>query len=173
MSERLAASNNPNFVLLSYDLAKLSVTNVFVIPKHFFVPEIIEKRKPLAATARRAGWIGCNILLNQIPDSGKIYVVRNSLPETKDSILTQWQKTLFLRDEPIDARGWLIDVMKCVDSIGKKEFELNEVYAFESQLSALYPENRHVKQKIRQQLQVLRDRGYLDFTSRGCYRLHD
>jgi type II restriction enzyme len=28
-----------------------------------------------------------------------------------------------------------------------------------------------VKQKIRQQLQVLRDHGYLDFVSRGYYRL--
>jgi len=28
------------------------------------VPEIIERRKPLAITARRAGWIGCNILGN-------------------------------------------------------------------------------------------------------------
>ena len=45
------------------------------------------------------------------------------------------------------------------------------LYAFEAQLSQLYPKNRHVKQKIRQQLQVLRDRGYLDFVSRGYYRL--
>jgi type II restriction enzyme len=30
-----------------------------------------------------------------------------------------------------------------------------------------------VKPKIRQQLQFLRDRGYLDFVSRGYYRVHD
>jgi hypothetical protein len=45
------------------------------------------------------------------------------------------------------------------------------VYAFEGALSNLYPNNRHVQQKIRQQLQVLRDRGYLEFLSRGRYRL--
>jgi len=50
-------------LLLNYDLARLAVSNVFVVPKHFFVREIIEERKPLAPTARRAGWIGCNILL--------------------------------------------------------------------------------------------------------------
>jgi len=61
--------------------------------------------------------------------------------------------------------------MKCVDSIGKHEFQLEDVYAHEDALSQLYPNNRHVKQKIRQQLQVLRDRGYLDFLGRGCYRL--
>jgi type II restriction enzyme len=32
---RLAASNNPSLFLLNYDLKQLSVTNLFVIPKHF------------------------------------------------------------------------------------------------------------------------------------------
>jgi type II restriction enzyme len=89
MCERLASSNNPNLLLLNYDLARFSLTNVFIVPKHFFVRELIEKRKPLAATARRAGWIGCNILLNQIPSSGKILFVRNGQIQTKDSVLTQ------------------------------------------------------------------------------------
>lgn len=82
-----------------------------------------------------------------------------------------WQKTLFLRDERAETRGWLIEVMKCVEQIGKKEFDLDDVYAFEAQLGNLYPSNRHVRHKIRQQLQKLRDRGYLDFVSRGYYRL--
>jgi type II restriction enzyme len=109
--------------------------------------------------------------LSRIPSSGKIYFVRDGLPLPKDSVLAQWKHTLFLREENVEARGWLIEVMKCVESIGKKEFELDDVYAFETQLSGIYPNNRHVKKKIRQQLQVLRDRGYLDFVSRGYYRL--
>jgi type II restriction enzyme len=171
MCDRLAASNNPNLFLLNYDLQRFAVASLFVVPKQFFVREIIEERKPLAATARRAGWIGCNILLNQIPASGKIFIVRNGLPQPKELVLAQWKKTLFLRDEGVEARGWLIEVMKCVELIGKPEFELNDVYAFEDRLSQLYPNNRHVKQKIRQQLQMLRDHGYLDFVSRGSYRL--
>ena len=171
MTERLAANNNPNLLLLNYNFTQLSVVNAFVVPKHFFVQEIIEKRKPLATTARRAGWIGCNILLKDIPPSGKIFFVRDGVPLPKDDVLAQWQRTLFLREEESEARGWLIEVMKCVESIGRQEFNLNDMYAFEAQLSQLYPNNRHVKQKIRQQLQVLRDRGYLDFVSRGYYRL--
>ena len=61
--------------------------------------------------------------------------------------------------------------MNCVDQIGKKEFDIDDVYAFEQQLGYLYPNNKHVKHKIRQQLQKLRDRGYLEFMSRGNYRL--
>lgn len=71
--QRLAASNNPNLLLLNYDLKSLAVVNLFIVPKHFFVEDIIEERRPLAATARRAGWIGSRILLNRVPESGKIH----------------------------------------------------------------------------------------------------
>ncbi len=169
--ERLAASNNPNLFLLNYDFRQRSVTNLFVVPKHFFVREIIEERKPLASTARRAGWVGSNILLNQIPQSGKIFIVRAGQLEPKDRVLANWNRTLFLRDEGQEARGWLIEVMKCVDAIGQREFQIDDIYAFEQQLGRLYPSNQNIRPKIRQQLQFLRDRGYLDFVSRGNYRL--
>lgn len=168
---RLAADNNPNLFLMNYSLKEKSVTDLLIVPKHFFVREIIQERKPLAATARRAGWIGSNILLNQIPASGKIHIVRNGVPQQKKAVLAEWQKTLFLRSESLEARGWLIEVMKCVEALGKQEFSLDDVYAFEQHLSGIYPGNQNVKPKIRQQLQYLRDRGYLDFVSRGYYRL--
>jgi type II restriction enzyme len=170
MCERLAAQNNPNLLLLNYTPSS-GVNNLFVVPKHFFVNEIIEQRKPLKETARRAGWVGCNILLSQIPEVGKIYIVRNSLIVERKSVLEQWQKTIFLRDQSVASRGWLLNVLKCVEAIKAKEFTLDEVYAFESRLSGLYPMNQHVRQKIRQQLQVLRDRGYLEFLGRGRYRM--
>ncbi len=171
MCSRLESLNNPNLLLLNYDLQNLAVTNLFIVPKHFFVRKIIEERPPLAATARRAGWIGCNILLGQIPAAGRIFVIRNGAVQSKEAILEKWQKTLFLRTETEEARGWLLDVMNCVEKIGKIDFQIDDVYAYENYLSKLYPNNRHVKQKIRQQLQVLRDQGYLDFKARGFYRL--
>src|SRR3989339_1934879 len=168
MIERLQSTNNPNFFFLNYDLNNFSVLNFLVIPKHFFVPNIIEKRKALSQTARRAGWIGCNIILKNIPQTGKIFFVRNKQIEQKEKVLTNWKKTLFLREEKeISAKGWLLDMMRCVDKIDKKDFTLGDVYAFEGELSRLHPENKHIKDKIRQQLQFLRDKGYLDFVSRG------
>lgn len=172
MLERLASSNNPNFFLLKYNLENFEVTDFLVIPKHFFIPEIIEERKPLASTARRAGWIGCNILLQSIPQTGKIFFVRNRQVETKEKVLSEWKKTLFLREEKeISAKGWLLDIMRTLDRLGKREFVLDDIYAFESELQKLHPDNRHIRDKIRQQLQVLRDKGYLDFTARGRYQL--
>jgi type II restriction enzyme len=61
--------------------------------------------------------------------------------------------------------------MRCVELIGKTEFALAEVYAFEARLHKIYPGNSHVREKIRQQLQVLRDNGFLEFSGRGKYRL--
>jgi len=120
----------------------------------------------------RAGWIGCNILLQSIPQTGKIFFIKDKLVESKEEVLAEWQKTLFLREEKeIKAKGWLLDVMICVDKLGLKDFSLDDVYAFENKLSKKHPDNRHIKDKIRQQLQVLRDKGYLEFTSRGNYRL--
>ncbi|MGB9756089.1 MAG: DpnI domain-containing protein [Desulfurella sp.] len=170
--ERLRSSNNPNLFVLVYDAASFCVLDFFVVPKHFFVPEIIEKRKPLAANARRAGWMGSNIILQKIPQSGKIFFIERGKIKPKELILLEWKRTLFLREErEISAKGWLLDVMRCIDEIGKREFLLDDVYTFENKLAKLHPQNKHIKDKIRQQLQILRDRGYLDFVTRGKYRL--
>jgi type II restriction enzyme len=67
------------------------------------------------------------LLLDQIPKSGKIFIVTAGQPEPKESVLAQWKKTLFLREEEAEARGWLIEVMKCVELIGKQELQLDDV----------------------------------------------
>ncbi len=123
MLERLSSSSNPNFFFLNYDLLSLEVVNFLVIPKHFFIPEIIEKRKPLATTARRAGWIGCNILLQSIPQTGKIFFIKNKKAESREKVLAEWKKTLFLREEKeVSAKGWLLDIMRSIEKIGKHKF---------------------------------------------------
>jgi type II restriction enzyme len=82
--ERLAASNNPNLLLMNYEVKSLSVVNLLIVPKHFFVRESIEERRPLAATARPAGWIGSNIILSRVPESGKIHIVKDGVVRPKD-----------------------------------------------------------------------------------------
>lgn len=168
--ERLSSSTNPNFILLTYSATAASVTDVCFVPKHFFTLEMIERRRPLSPTARRAGWVGSNILLHQVPEFGRIHAVQNGLPINKQLILDRWRKTLFLRQGELRARGWLIEVMNCIERMGRLEFMIEDVYAFEKHLSSKYPNNMHVRPKIRQQLQVLRDNGYLQFLSRGMYK---
>ena len=172
MIERLSGSNNPNFFFLTYDRLKFEIINFLVIPKFFFIPGIIEKRKRLPITAKRAGWVGCNLLLRNLPDSGKIYYVKNHVEISKKTVLGNWQRVKFLnKEKDFKAKSWLLDTMRVIEKIGKKEFSLNEVYAYEHALASTHPKNKHIKDKLRQQLQILRDKGYINFVSRGKYQL--
>lgn len=169
--QRLNSDTSPNLILLTYNPQASEVENLIAIPKRYFVSSIVEERKPLAPTARRAGWIGSNILIGNIPESGKISLIRNRVVIPRNEVIAQWKKTAFLEKETLSARGWLVETMRCIESLDKPNFSLEEVYSFESQLQRLYPENNNVKPKIRQQLQFLRDNGYLDFVGNGQYRL--
>ena len=65
--------------------------------------------------------------------------------------------------------GWKLEVFNCLESIENRTFLLNEAYAFEEVLSQKYPDNRNIKDKIRQQLQYLRDLGLIEFKGQGVY----
>ena len=163
MIERVQSSTNPNFFLMGYK-ESWNVEDFFVVPKHFFVPEIIEKRKALSQTAKRAGWVGSNILFSKIPNAGHIFYVQQGIVVPKKQVLGKWQKTAFLKEvgRP-ESRGWILDIMNCIDELGLREFTLGDIYAFEPVLKTLYPQNNNIKEKIRQQLQILRDRNYLKY----------
>ncbi len=171
MVERINSPTKPNFFFMGY-LESWNVNDFFVIPKHFFISEIIEERKPLKETARRAGWIGSNILFSKIPKAGQIFYIENGKEIPKKDILEKWQKTVFLKQiKKADVKGWILDIMNCIDELNKKEFTLADIYKFEPDLKKIHPENKHIKDKIRQQLQFLRDKNYLDFVGQGRYKL--
>lgn len=77
MIDRITSLDNPSFFFMHYDCYE--VNNLIIVPKCFFIPEVIEKRPPLPENARRAGWEGCNILLKQIPDFAKIPIIKNKV----------------------------------------------------------------------------------------------
>ncbi len=51
----------------------------------------------------------------------------------------------------VEKRGWTLDVLNAVHSLGKKEFSLFDVYTHAEALAILHPDNRHIRDKIRQQ----------------------
>lgn len=168
MIKRITSDTNPNFFFLTYD--KNTVNNFLVIPKQFFTPEIIIKRKPLSITAKRAGWVGCNIDISKVPESGRIFIVENSKIIEQEKVQIKLKSTDFLRSKSLEARGWILDILNCVEEIKKQSFTLDELYAFENKLKIKYPNNNHIKDKIRQQLQFLRDKGLIEFNGRGNYK---
>jgi type II restriction enzyme len=168
---RLRSDTSPNLILLQYNRKRRTVENLKVVPRYFFVPQAIERRAPLSLTARRAGWVGSNILLDRIPASGQIAVIQSGIVRNRSHVLEEWNRLRFIQEKRGDARGWLLEVMRCLQNMGQSDFSLADVYCFEQELAAVYPRNNNVRPKIRQQLQVLRDGGFLEFLGNGRYRL--
>lgn len=160
----------PHFFFLSYDNIRARVNDLMVVPSFCLSASAIEARKPLGPKARRAGWVGCNIILDSVPVDGRIVVVRQGNVVGKETVRKSFRDVESLRELSVKSRGWMLDVLTLLRKLERKEFTIGEVYSFERELSKLHPENRHVQAKIRQQLQVLRDMGYLEFVKRGHYR---
>ncbi|WP_225747946.1 DpnI domain-containing protein [Eikenella sp. Marseille-P7795] len=169
MIERIQADDNPNFFFLSYRKADYSVQQLMLVPKHFITADMIIRRNPLPETAKRAGWVGCTINIGSLPESGKILLVDKAQIIEPEQVREQWRANLFLRQQQTAAKGWLLAVMKCIERLPEK-FDLKQMYEFEQQLAIQFPENNHIKDKIRQQLQILRDQNVIEFTARGQYR---
>ena len=168
MIKRINSDDNPSFFFLTYS-QEYRVNNFLIIPKQFFKSDMIMKRKPLSITAKRAGWVGCNIDLRKVPESGKVFLVKDQRVIPRDNVTEQFQKTLFLRTQSQQTRGWTLDVWQCIDKLDAN-FSLKQVYTFVDLLKLKHPENNHIPDKIRQQLQVLRDKGIIEFLGRGQYR---
>ena len=167
--DRVNSKTNPDLFVLQY--SGYEVRNLVVVPKYFFTPSIIEKRKPLSENARRAGWVGCNILYGQIPLQGKIKIITNGEIVSPEIVLKEYQKASRLNIDNIEKRGWLFDVLNCVDKISNDRFSLEDMYKFERLLKIIHPQNNNIKDKIRQQLQLLRDRGIIEFIdNQGHYK---
>ena len=134
------------------------------------IPDYFIPRKPLSATARRAFWKGCNISLLQMPSIAKITLVLNQQLRSRESIAANWRSAQSLLKTDITTRGWLADTLKCVEE-QFTVFRLQDLYVnCEPRLQQKHPENHHVRDKIRQQLQRLRDLGLVEFLGSGNYR---
>ncbi len=170
MRRAIVTGNTPNLFVLSYGMDSWRVNELILVPSFVFTMSAVEKRRPLAATARRAGWIGCDIILGRIPTDAKIPVISAGKPESAAAARRHYKSLAPLSRLALNRRGWTLDVLNVVRSLGKKSFTLDEVYAHSDELAALHPDNRHVREKIRQQLQVLRDIGLVLFLGHGNYR---
>jgi type II restriction enzyme len=171
MVRAIREERTPNLFALHYEPAEWRVANLILIPHFAFPLSAIEKRKPLGPDARRAGWVGCNILLSAIPLDARISVIAAGKPAAPADVRAQYARIRPLEALKAEQRGWTLDVLNVVRSLGKAEFSLAGVYSFEGKLARLHPKNLHVRDKIRQQLQVLRDLGLLQFLGGGDYRM--
>jgi hypothetical protein len=167
MVDAICTNASPNFFLLHYQLPEWMVRNLLVIPRFAISPSVILKRKPLSASARRSNWTGYILDVGLIPASAKISLITEGVEVPRFQVREKYARIAKIATLKPEQRGWTLDVLRCVESLPNEVFTNDDIYTFESDLARLYPANRHIKDKIRQQLQVLRDRGLLQQPRRG------
>jgi len=100
-------------------------------------------------------------------------MVSDGLPITEELVRGEFSRVRRLSEVPPTVRGWTLDVLNAIRQLGKSQFSLQELYGYESELKAIHLGNQNVRPKIRQQLQVLRDLGLIEFTRSGNYTVRN
>ena len=139
------------------------------MPKCFFTRSVIRKRAALKSTAERAGWEGCVIQMNKIPATAKIPIIINGVVRPIPDVVAQYQRVYNLQTKSVEGRGWLMDILHLLERLDET-FTLDQMYSFIDELQLKYPSNNHIPDKIRQQLQFLRDKGFIAFRGHGVYK---
>lgn len=173
MMDAIKEDKTPNFLIMQYELATWTIKNLIVIPHFAFPPSAILKRNPTTPKGRSQPWIGCNIALDRIPIDARIALVTDRAITPAEEVRKRFKKVKPLEELSVKERGWTLDVLNVVRSLNKPEFTNSEIYEFVPHFEKLYPGNRHIRDKIRQQLQVLRDRGFLVPTAKAIWRQRD
>lgn len=171
--EAIRARELPDYALMSYSLAEWAVTDLTFLPGHFITEERVEARKPLGPHARRAGWIGSTVVLRDLPPDAFVRVIDEGTARSSATVREQYARFAWLKESKAESVGWTTDVLREVRAVAPLvgvTFTLAEIYErAEERLAAAYPANKHIRDKVRQQLQLLRDRGFIRFDGRGTY----
>jgi type II restriction enzyme len=160
-------------MMLMYYSQAWRVQRLVAIHPVFLTPAVVVKRhKPHIRPKTGVKYQMCDLNLSFIPADGKIVLVQDGEVRPQQQARRLFKESLRFADVPLAKRGWAALVLSAIRKIGKTHFTLNEVYAFEKQMHGAYPQNNHVRPKIRQQLQELRDLGYIEFLdNKGEYRM--
>jgi len=172
MLERINSSTSPTLCMLNRTM-NWEVVALTAVHSSFLVPFVIEKRNPLSKEAERADHVMCNIRLDRISSDALIPVIKNRVVVPKRQVREDFQRFLRLSRKKVENRGWTILTLSIVRKLNQAAFSLNDLCQYEREFAEVYPDNHHIRAKIRQQLQVLRDMGILAFVRRGEYKMLD
>ncbi len=177
MLERIRGLDAPVLVLLKYirSLPNLPwmIDRLIAVHPVFLTDAVIEPRTPLSPNAKRAGWQGCSLRMDRIPPDGRLVIVSGGKIADPDQVRALYRASQPLKSISPDARGWTNMVLRMVRDINKPIFNLTDAYTRRELLEEAFPNSNRIDAKIRQQLQVLRDLGYIRFLSRGTYEVID
>lgn len=167
---RVLGEGGRNFAFLRYrrrGADEYDVRDLFFIPKWLMTRHIITNERELKN--RRGYWMH-NITIGHLPESARVPVILAGRSRHFTEVLRQWQD---LQRSLLEPGGWTSDVLCCVQSLARSEFTVKDMYAFEGRLQLAHPGSGHVREKIRQQLQVLERMGLVARVARGRYAVRD
>ena len=107
--------------------------------------------------------------MNEIPTTAKIPIIINGEVRPIPDVVAQYQRVYNLQTKSVESRGWLMDTLHIVERLDET-FTIKQMYSFVDELQIKYPNNNHIPDKIRQQLQFLRDKGFIVFKGHGIYK---
>src|SRR5207247_5101658 len=94
-SEALRAAERnafPHLLLMQYAAIPGPVVTLQAVPGAFITPSALESRKALSSTARRAGWIGCDIIIGDLHQAARVAVVMEGHPRPIGDVRPAWRK---------------------------------------------------------------------------------
>ena len=171
MCQAIRMDATPSFFALHYHPEKWRVQSLILVPRFVVSLSAVEKRNPLSPTAERSAWVGCNILLAGIPVDARISVVMNGVAARPSTVREHFNRLRRFENLRVEKRGWTLDVLRIVQGLDNEGFHLDDVYAHGAALAKLHPGNKHINDKIRQQLQELSKLGYVNRVRPGYYRV--
>ena len=118
----IGADRTPNLLLLEYDPTNLGVKTLLAVHRSLISNQAVVPRRPLAGTARRAGWQGCSINLDLIPTSGRVPVVLEGQALPWSRVTAGWARFEFMVRLRPESRGWLRDVLSLVQQLPQGSF---------------------------------------------------
>lgn len=169
--ETIRSGRTPNLLLLEYDAVDFCVLGLQAVHRTLLSPLAVVPREPLSDRAQRAGWRGCNLDLDLVPEAGRVSIVRNGAVLPWSIVVGAWARFDFMVRIRPESKGWLRDTLACIQGLESDVFTLRDAYAFESKLAELHPSNQNVRPKIRQQLQVLVAQGIIRRERPGVYAM--
>ncbi|WP_416201775.1 DpnI domain-containing protein [Thermanaerothrix sp.] len=167
--QAVRGGSHPSLILLRYDPSNLTVQQVRILHRSWITEQSIIPRCPLSSQARRAGWQGCLLSIDAIPSIAFVDVVQDGVIIPTPTIQAKWKIAHSISALSFAKRGWLFLVLRIAELL-PREFSLQDMYAYEGLLAKLYPANKNIRAKIRQQLQIARGLGLIQFVGQGLYR---
>jgi type II restriction enzyme len=125
--DRILGGTTPTLMVLERDF-EWRIRGLTADHHSFLTKEVIEARKPLSPSAKRANWVGCNIRLDLIASDAKLQVVSHGQAIHPSSVRATFQRFNILDQIEPSSRGWTTLTLTLIRGLRSQRFSLQDLY---------------------------------------------